>query len=89
MALSGYNYDAFMAENLIAGYKTAEEVFEGWHTSPGHDADILNSNQWVIGIARIYVPGSTYNWYWTTDFGSDVDHTSPRGEVPPLEQQAP
>ena len=41
MALS--SYDAYMAENLIAGYETAEEVFEGWRTSPGHEANMLNS----------------------------------------------
>jgi len=86
MALSGY--DAFMAENLIAGYKTAEEAFEGWRTSPGHEANMLNSNQCVIGIACIYVPSSYYRWYWTTDFGSEVDPTSHTpGEAPPSERK--
>ena len=41
MALS--SYDAYMAENLIAGYEKAEEVSEGWRTSPGHEANMLNS----------------------------------------------
>jgi uncharacterized protein YkwD len=68
MVLSGY--DALMAENLIAGYETAEEAFEGKRISLGHDANMLNSNQYVIGIACIYGPSSYFGWYWTTDFGS-------------------
>ena len=79
MALSSYN--AYMAENLLAGYETAEdetaeEDFEGWRTSPGHEAYMLDSYQCVIGIACIYVPNSYYGWYWTNDFGSEVDPTS-------------
>ena len=74
MALS--SYDAYMAENLIAGYEKAEEVSEGWRTSPSYEANMINSYQCVIGIACIYVPTSYYGWYWTTDFGCEVDPTS-------------
>ncbi len=80
MVLSGYN--AFMAENLIDGYEIAEEAFEGWRTSLGHEANMLNSNQCVIGIGCIYVHSSYYGWYWTTDFGSEVDLTSHTPEKP-------
>jgi hypothetical protein len=88
MVLSGY--DALMAENLIAGYETAEEAFEGKRISLGHDANMLNSNQYVIGIACIYGPSSYFGWYWTTDFGSEVDLTSHTlGEAPPSERKVP
>jgi hypothetical protein len=77
MSLSGYDYpESSRAENLAAGYETAEEAFEAWRTSPGHNANMLDGNQRVIGIARIHDPGSYYGWYWTTDFGSELDPTS-------------
>ncbi len=77
MALSGYDYpDSYKAENLAAGYETAEEAFEAWRTSPGHNVNMLDANQRVIGIARIYDPDSYYGWYWTTDFGSELDPAS-------------
>lgn len=77
MALSGYDYpEASMSENLAAGYGTAEEAFEAWRTSSGHNVNMLDANQRVIGIARIYDPDSYYGWYWTTNFGSELDPTS-------------
>ena len=89
MALSGYDYpDSYRAENLAAGYESAEEAFEAWRTSPGHNVNMLDGNQRVIGIARIYDPDSYYGWYWTTDFGSEIDPTSHApGESSPSEQR--
>src|SRR3970040_1534619 len=37
---------------------------------------MLNANFKVIGIGRVYTGGSTYGWYWTTDFGG-------QGPAPP------
>jgi len=77
MALSGYDYpDSYRAENLAAGYETAEEAFQAWRESPGHNKNMLDGNQRVIGISRLEVPGSKFGWYWTTDFGSELDPTS-------------
>jgi uncharacterized protein YkwD len=54
MKLSGYDHpDSSTAENLAAGYETAEENFEAWRASPGHDANMLDGDQRVIGIARV------------------------------------
>jgi hypothetical protein len=88
MKLSGYDYpNSYRAENIAVGYETAEEVFEAWRASPGHNANMLDGDQRVIGIARVEVPGSEYGWYWTTDFGSEVDPTSHApGEPPPPER---
>jgi len=88
MQLSGYDQpDSSRAENLAAGYETAEENFEAWRASPSHDVNMLDGNQRVIGIARVEVPGSEHGWYWTTDFGSEVDPTSHApGEPPPPER---
>jgi hypothetical protein len=65
----GYNYRA-AGENIAAGYQTAAQVFEGWKNSPGHNANMLNGAFTEIGIGRAYNAGSTFKWYWTTDFGS-------------------
>jgi len=88
MARSGYNYNAYMAENLAAGHETAEDSFEAWRGSPGHDRNMLDVNQKAIGIARVHVPGSEHGWYWTTDFGSEKDPTSHApGERPSAEKR--
>lgn len=72
MASLGYSAPS-MAENIAAGQKTAQEVFDSWRTSSGHNANMLSSAFRVIGIARRVVVGSRYGVYWTTDFGSAVD----------------
>jgi len=88
MKLSGYDQPgSSTAENLAAGYEAAEENFEAWRASPGHDANMLDGDQRVIGIARVEVPGSEHGWYWTTDFGSEIDPTAHApGEPPPPER---
>ena len=90
MARSGYDYNAYIAENLAAGYESAEKSFEAWRASPGHDRNMLDRNQGVVGIARVYVPGSEHGWYWTTDFGSERDPTSHApGESPSAQKKTP
>lgn len=69
----GYTYNAWLGENIAAGNSTAANTFEQWRTSPGHDANMLGSHYTAIGIGRVYVAGSPYVWYWTTDFGSVAD----------------
>ena len=70
---------AAQAENVAAGYETAAAVFEGWRTSPGHNANMLNPAYLSIGIARAFNAGATYGWYWTTNFSSE----SPPQQLPP------
>ncbi len=84
MTRSGYDYpNSSRAENLVAGHETAKKAFEAWRASPGHNRNMLDDDQKVIGIARVRVPGSKYGWYWTTDFGSEKDPTSHApGETP-------
>ncbi|MBA2694107.1 MAG: CAP domain-containing protein [Rubrobacter sp.] len=73
MAAEGYDYNTFKGENLAVGYETAEEVFQAWKDSPSHNAAMLDPNYKVVGVSRIQVPRSTFDWYWTTDFGGFVD----------------
>src|SRR3990170_6181080 len=82
MADFGYDYNTWKGENLAAGVDTAQSAFDLWKNSPGHNANMLNGNFKVIGISRAYGPGSTYGWYWTTDFGG-------QGSTPPPAPPAP
>lgn len=69
MAYFGYDLATSKGENIAAGYTTAASVMVGWKNSPGHNANMLNSNYRVIGIGLAYGEASDYGWYWTTDFG--------------------
>jgi len=86
MAAFGYPYSPW-GENIAAGYMSAQSVFTGWQNACDPDAsgactyahrlNMLNASYKVIGIGRVYAAGSTYGWYWTTDFGGVVDQTIP------------
>lgn len=69
MADFGYTAPTYKGENIAAGYTTAETVMTGWQNSPGHNANMLNTNYSVIGIGLAYNARSYYGWYWTTTFG--------------------
>jgi uncharacterized protein YkwD len=71
----GYDFSGTAGENIAAGNSTAQATFEQWKSSPGHNANMLNLTYRVIGIGRIGNTSSSYKWYWTTDFGSEVDET--------------
>lgn len=75
---SGHSY---VGENIAAGYGNAAYVMEGWMGSPGHRANILDSDYSAIGIACYYAPGTTYGYYWVQCFGSTVQN-----EVKPVEE---
>lgn len=59
-------------ENLAAGTErsTASSALEMLRNSPSHDAVMLSPEFRLIGIARQFVAGSPYGWYWATDFGN-------------------
>lgn len=73
---TGYVY-TLLGENVAAGQKTADKVFEEWMTSPGHRANILNCGYEEMGVGYVHdaqdqpvgeahVP---YYFYWTQVFG--------------------
>lgn len=78
----GYTYNTWKGENLAAGVEGAQAAFDLWKGSPGHNANMLNGNFNVIGIARAYAPGSSFGWYWTTDFGGQGDYVPPPAPPP-------
>lgn len=74
-------YPSGAGENIAAGtvWDTAQEAFTAWRNSSGHNANMLNSSYKKIGIARVYVSGSPYGYYWVTNFGLVEDGTSGGG----------
>lgn len=77
-------YPTGAGENLAAGTirDTAQEAFDAWKTSAGHNANMLTASYKQIGIARFYGASSTYGWYWGTSFGN-VDDGTGGGATPP------
>ena len=74
---NGYQY-SIVGENIAAGYSTAQQVVTGWMNSPGHRANILNSNYTEIGIGYEFLQNDTgsvnYNHYWTQVFGNSLNN---------------
>jgi len=68
--LTAFGYTAFpQGENIGGGYSRAEEVFQGWKDSPGHNENMLGSAYRYIGISRAYNAAALYQWYWVIDLG--------------------
>ena len=65
-------------ENIAAGtsWDTAQEVFDAWKNSTGHNANMLRTSFKQIGIALHYDADSRYRHYWVTDFSTENDGTS-------------
>lgn len=53
-------------ENIAAGQATPAQVVQAWMNSPGHRANILNSQYTHIGVG--YAQGGSYGHYWTQMF---------------------
>jgi uncharacterized protein YkwD len=68
MARAGYDVDGGWAENIARGYANAEDVMQGWMTSAGHRANILNCGLRAIGVG--VARSSTGELFWTQDFGA-------------------
>jgi uncharacterized protein YkwD len=79
---AGYNYQK-LAENIAAGFPTAQAVVTNWMTSASHRANILNCDMREIGVGFYNQPddqanvrddtgalGGPYRYYWTQDFGT-------------------
>lgn len=74
------------AENIAAGYGSAEKTFEQWKNSPGHWAAIMNPNYTHLGVAVAYDENSVYKYYWQQLF-VEVDDPLP-GQYIPQEARA-
>src|SRR5882672_747111 len=52
------------AENIAAGTKTWAETFRTWQTSPGHNANLLQSRADSVGIAVARNEQTRYKTFW-------------------------
>jgi len=77
MSAFDYDYNTWKGENIAAGTSSAQVAFDLWKGSSGHNANMLNPNYTVVGIARDDSPGSGYGWYWTNDFGGYLTSGTP------------
>lgn len=59
------------AENIAAGYQSANAVMASWMSSPGHRSNILNCSHTHIGIGQADNSNSKYKRYWTQVFGQE------------------
>ncbi len=70
---AGISYSA-AAENIAAGYRTPEEVVNGWMNSPGHRANILNPDLDYLGVGFYCdsegIGSTNYRYYWAQNFCS-------------------
>jgi len=69
-----YGYTDQVGENLAAGYNTADSVFKAWKNSAEHNANLVDGDYEVMGVARV-TTGNNYKWYWVNMFGTK-EHAS-------------
>jgi uncharacterized protein YkwD len=61
--ISGARTD-MAAENIAAGTRTWAETFHMWQTSPGHNANLLQSKADIVGVAVAHNEQTRYKAYW-------------------------
>lgn len=59
-----------VGENIAAGQGSAQQVVDGWLSSPGHCANIMNGAFKEMGAAYAVNPKSEASIYWTQVFGT-------------------
>ncbi len=65
----GYAWSS-LGENIAAGYPGINAVMDGWISSPGHCANLMNAGFVEVGVACVPgAAGNTYSTYWTMDLG--------------------
>ncbi|CAI8864942.1 CAP domain-containing protein [Pseudomonas sp. IT-P176] len=67
--LAGYS-GQLVGENIAAGQDTPRKVLDGWLSSPGHCANLMNPQFSELGAAYAVDPKSDAGIYWTSLFGT-------------------
>jgi uncharacterized protein YkwD len=52
------------SENIAAGNRTWAETFRMWQTSPGHNANLLQSKADIVGVAVARNDQTRYKTFW-------------------------
>ncbi|WP_433740534.1 CAP domain-containing protein [Pseudomonas putida] len=67
--LAGYDFQQ-IGEIIAAGQDSVRKVVDGWLTSPGHCANLMNPQFRDMGAAYAVDPKSDAGIYWTVMFGA-------------------
>lgn len=67
--LAGYSGQQ-VGENIAAGQDSVRKVVDGWVSSPGHCANLMNPQFQELGAAYATDPKSDSGIYWTALFGA-------------------
>ena len=59
-----YNTTFVNSENIAAGNESAASTYNQWYYSKGHYDNMFNKSSKKVGLGVVYVPGSTYGYYW-------------------------
>ena len=65
---TGYGWTT-IGENIAAGYDTVQSAVDGWMSSDGHCANLMNPRFTEFGLACARNEASTYRIYWTQNLG--------------------
>jgi uncharacterized protein YkwD len=67
---AGYNWSA-AGENIAAGYRTVNDVMQGWLKSEGHCQNIMSPSFKEVGVACAKgATSSAFSSYWTMDLAA-------------------
>ncbi|WP_291427063.1 CAP domain-containing protein [Deinococcus sp.] len=58
------------AENIAAGYPSAQVVVTNWVNSPHHCEILMGRDLKELGVGSVTIPGSLYSIYWVQDFAA-------------------
>ena len=72
----GYEW-RIVAENIAAGYDNAEDLVNGWESSPGHFRNILCDSCKNTGIAGYYDNNSPWKYYYVQVFATTNQNIIP------------
>lgn len=59
-----YDKSFVNTENIAAGNEKPKETYQQWYTSKGHYDNMFNKESKKAAVGVVYVPGSTYGYYW-------------------------
>lgn len=79
VSATGYDFAA-TGENIAAGQRTPQTVFDGWMRSEGHRKNILAADYTEVGFGMFDATGSSdYGKYWVQNFGTPSGSASDDG----------
>lgn len=65
---AGFCDPRLVGENIAFGYTSVSAVQAGWESSPGHNANMLNTEVVFVGMGHYLAPTGTR--YWVQVFGA-------------------